>query len=180
MYSSTSNLNSWLYKLTTWVRIPLDMEFFFITAEKFSISISQQLIMAQAMLTGTQKSKTVIRMTVENKTKSLITATMRFIRNHKSFDSAFLSTLCAIIGHFANFFWGVCVAGGGGGGVTPRPFKCGAFRWLVTDFSFELIKWLQNNCFKSRLSYLPFLIPHLLGDGWTFWNIVVSTVLTQR
>ena len=23
-------------------------------------------------------------------------------------------------------------------------------------------------CFKSRLSYLPFLMPHLLGDGWTF------------
>ena len=22
--------------------------------------------------------------------------------------------------------------------------------------------------FKSRLSYLPFLMPHLLGDGWTF------------
>ena len=21
--------------------------------------------------------------------------------------------------------------------------------------------------FKSRLSYLPFLMPHLLGDGWT-------------
>ena len=22
--------------------------------------------------------------------------------------------------------------------------------------------------FSSRLSYLPFLMPHLLGDGWTF------------
>ena len=22
--------------------------------------------------------------------------------------------------------------------------------------------------FKSRLSYPPFLMPHLLGDGWTF------------
>ena len=22
--------------------------------------------------------------------------------------------------------------------------------------------------YESRLSYLPFLIPHLLGDGWTF------------
>ena len=22
--------------------------------------------------------------------------------------------------------------------------------------------------FKSRLSYLPFLMPHLLGDSWTF------------
>ena len=22
--------------------------------------------------------------------------------------------------------------------------------------------------FKSRLSYLPFLMPHPLGDGWTF------------
>ena len=22
--------------------------------------------------------------------------------------------------------------------------------------------------FKSRLSYLSFLMPHLLGDGWTF------------
>ena len=22
--------------------------------------------------------------------------------------------------------------------------------------------------FKSRLSYLPLLVPHLLGDGWTF------------
>ena len=22
--------------------------------------------------------------------------------------------------------------------------------------------------FSSRLSYLPFLMPHLLGDGWTY------------
>ena len=34
--------------------------------------------------------------------------------------------------------------------------------------------------FKSRLSCLPFLMPHLSGDGWTFRNIVVSAVLTQR
>ena len=34
--------------------------------------------------------------------------------------------------------------------------------------------------FKYRLSYLPFLMPHLLGEGWTFCNIVVSAVLTQR
>ena len=34
--------------------------------------------------------------------------------------------------------------------------------------------------FKSRLSYLPFLMPHLLGDSWTFWNIVVPAILTQR
>ena len=24
--------------------------------------------------------------------------------------------------------------------------------------------------FSSRLSYLHFLMPHLLGDGWTYWN----------
>ena len=34
--------------------------------------------------------------------------------------------------------------------------------------------------FKSHLSYLPFLMPHLLRDGWTFWNIVVSAVITQQ
>ena len=32
--------------------------------------------------------------------------------------------------------------------------------------------------FSSHLSYFPFLMPHLLGDGWTFWNIVVSAVIT--
>ena len=53
------------------------------------------------MLTGTQTSKPVIRMTVGNKTKQLITTSVRFIRNHESFDSAFLSTLCAVIDHFA-------------------------------------------------------------------------------
>ena len=53
---------------------------------KFSISISQQLIMAQTMLTGTQKWKAVMRMPVENKTKPLITVTRQFIRNHRSFN----------------------------------------------------------------------------------------------
>ena len=30
-----------------------------------------------------------------------------------------------------------------------------------------------------HLVYLPFLMPHLVGDGWTYWNIVVSAVITQ-
>ena len=34
--------------------------------------------------------------------------------------------------------------------------------------------------FSSRLSCLPFLMPHLLGDGWAFRNIMVSAVITQR
>ena len=34
--------------------------------------------------------------------------------------------------------------------------------------------------FSSRLSYFPFLMPQLLGDGWSFWNIVVSSVITQQ
>ena len=63
------------------------------------------------------KSKDVMRMLVENKTKPLITATRQFIRTHGSFNDALFSTLCAIIGHFAIF-----------GGVTPRSFKCVAFR----------------------------------------------------
>ena len=33
---------------------------------------------------------------------------------------------------------------------------------------------------SSRLSYLHFLMPHLLGDGWTYCNIVVSVVIIQR
>ena len=48
-------------------------------------------------------------------------------------------------------------------------------RWAFTG---SLVLWFVY--FSSRLSYLPFLMPHLLGDGWTFWNIVVSAVLTQR
>ena len=107
IHSSTSNLKICLYKLTTCVRIPLDMKFFyctrFITAKKVSISISQQLIMAQTMLTGTQKLKAVTRKHIENKTKPLITATGQFRRNHGSFNYAFFSTLCAVIGHFATF-----------------------------------------------------------------------------
>ena len=59
--------------------------------------------MTKTMLVGAQKSKVVMRMPVENKTKSLITATRQFIRNHGSFNYAFFSTLCAIIGHFATF-----------------------------------------------------------------------------
>ena len=59
--------------------------------------------MAQTMLTGTLKSKAVMRMPVENKTKPLIMATRQFIRNHRSFNYAFFSTLCAIIGHFPTF-----------------------------------------------------------------------------
>ena len=69
--------------------------------------------MAQTMLTETQKSKAVMRIPVENKTKPLITATRQFIRNHRSFNYAFFIffvvvvvvflTLCAIIGHFVTF-----------------------------------------------------------------------------
>ena len=33
---------------------------------------------------------------------------------------------------------------------------------------------------SSRLSHLPFLMPHLLGDGWAFLKIVVSAAMTQR
>ena len=41
--------------------------------------------------------------------------------------------------------------------------------------------WMGSFLFFSyRLSYLPFLMPHLLGDGWTYWNIVVSAVITQQ
>ena len=72
-------------------------------AESLSISITQQFIMTQTMLTGAQKSKAVMRMPVENKTKPLITATRQFICNHGSFNCAFFSTLCSIIGKFATF-----------------------------------------------------------------------------
>ena len=34
--------------------------------------------------------------------------------------------------------------------------------------------------FSSHLSYFPLLMPHLFGDGWTYWNIVGSTSITQR
>ena len=57
----------------------------------------QQLIMTQTMLIGTQTSKAVMRMPVENKTKPLITTTRQFIRNHGSFNYAFFSTLCVIL-----------------------------------------------------------------------------------
>ena len=49
-------------------------------------------------------------------------------------------------------------------GQGPAVFAAGAGR--VGRFFFFLF------CFfffkSSRLSYLPFLMPHLLGDGWTF------------
>ena len=59
--------------------------------------------MIQTILTGTQKSKAVMVMPVENKTKALIMGIRQFIRNYGSFNYAFFSTLCAIIGHFATF-----------------------------------------------------------------------------
>ena len=69
------------------------------TVEKFSISITQQLITAQTMLTGTQKSKAVMSMPVENKSKPLITATRQFIRNHGFFNYAF---------NFMRHYWSFC------------------------------------------------------------------------
>ena len=54
-------------------------------------------------IAGTHKSKDVMRMPVENKTKPLITATRQFIRNHRSFNYASSSTLYGIIGHFVIF-----------------------------------------------------------------------------
>ena len=48
-----------------------------------------------------------------------------------------------------------------------------ALRWALQD------QW-SSGFFSSRLSYLPFLMPHLLGDGWTYWNTVVSAEITQR
>ena len=44
IYSSSSNLKIWLYKLTTWVRIPLDMKVFLLymiyhSREIFNISL---------------------------------------------------------------------------------------------------------------------------------------------
>ena len=59
--------------------------------------------MTQIMLTGIQKSKAVMCMPVEIKTKPLIMATRQFIRNHGSFNCVLFSTLCAIIGNFATF-----------------------------------------------------------------------------
>ena len=44
-------------------------------------------------------------------------------------------------------------------GVTPWPFKCVAFHWWDTDFSFEFIKLLQNNFSKQRCITLKASIP---------------------
>ena len=33
--------------------------------------------------------------------------------------------------------------------------------------------------FLSPLAYIPFLMHHLLGDGWTYWNIVVLAAITH-
>ena len=59
--------------------------------------------------------------------------------------------------------------------------------WLVPAMvlgSFQcqgvLLIWHIVGLGPTRLSYLPFLMPHLLGDSWTYWNIVVSAVITQR
>ena len=70
-------------------KFPNKSRTWFISAGNFSVTISQQLIKAQTMLTGTQKSKDVMCMPVENKTKALITATRLFIRNHGSFNYTF-------------------------------------------------------------------------------------------
>ena len=36
------------------------------------------------------------------------------------------------------------------------------------------------NFFHHFYPIFFFLMPHLLGDGWTYWNIAVSAVITQR
>ena len=95
------------------VQISLDMDLFL---SVHGLSQQRDFLAAhyvKNMLTGAQKSKDVMRMPVENKTKPLITATRQSIRNHGSFNYAFFSTVCAIIGRFTFFCAGL---------MTPRPF----------------------------------------------------------
>ena len=59
--------------------------------------------MTQTMLTGAHKSKAVIRMPVENIKTINYGDKAVFIRNHGSFNHAFVSTSFAIIGQFTIF-----------------------------------------------------------------------------
>ena len=89
---------------------------------------------------------------------------------HTQSQTFYLRALFNFIRHYRPFcnFWG----------VTPRPFKCGVFHRWATDFSFEFIKWLQND--KQRYTTLNASIPgkdriHQNSQAcWTFlsgiWN----------
>ena len=108
---------------------------------------SQQLIMARTMIKGTQKSKFVMRMPVENKPKPLTTATRQFICNHGSFNYTFVSTLCAIIGHFATFE---------GWALDPSNVECfvGEPRILVLNSS-KWCKMISLNNDTTLNAYIP-------------------------
>ena len=56
-------------------------------------------------------------------------------------------------------------------GQGPPVLAAGA-GWLGCFFIIIII--------SSYLSYLPILMHHLFEDGWTYWMIVVSAVITQR
>ena len=47
-------------------------------------------------------------------------------------------------------------------------FVCFCFFVVVFFCLFSFFLFVVVVVFKSRLSYLPFLMPHLLGDGWKF------------
>ena len=105
IYSSTLNLTICLYKLTTCVQILLEMVFVLLymvyhSREIFKINLPTAHYGTNHVDRDT-KSKAVMCMPVENKTKALITATRQFICNQGSFNYAFFSTSWAIIGHFA-------------------------------------------------------------------------------
>ena len=56
-------------------------------------------------------------------------------------------------------------------GQVPAVLAAGAGRvdrFLVSFFFFFFLLLLVLFLFSSHLSYLPFLMPHLFGDGWTY------------
>ena len=77
------------------------------------------------------------------------------------------------------------VGSGDGAGQLPVPRRpitlaygragaCCAYHRCGTGGLFFILFFFISSILSS------FLMPHLLGDGWTFWNIVVSAVITQR
>ena len=128
MYSSSSNLKMWLYKLLTWVRIPLDMKFFslymvYYSQESFNINLPK----AQYGQSHVDRDTNINDYdTHDSLTRN---KTIDYWDNavHMQSRTFLIPRSCQLYMHWS--FWH-------SSGVTPRPFTCGVFRWLDTDFSF--------------------------------------------
>ena len=106
MYSSTSNLKICLYKLTTCVRIPLDLAFLLYIVYRAQESFNINLPTAHFITNHVDRDTKVEGCDAHaccKQNKTIFYCDKAVHTQSRIFNYAFLSTLYAIIGHFATF-----------------------------------------------------------------------------